>query len=171
MSSAASTSPLDCSLRVKGRDVTLRELAGPAAKAVLVVNVASQCGFTPQYKGLEQLYGELKERGLVVVGAPCNQFGAQEQGTDAEIEKFTCDTFKVSFPLTSKLEVNGPAAHPLYAALKAAKAGFLGLRDVKWNFEKFLVDAHSGAVVQRYISTTTPQAIKADIEKLLNSAS
>jgi glutathione peroxidase len=160
----------DIPVRVKGAEAPLRTFAG--AKATLIVNVASGCGFTPQYKGLQALYDELKDKGLGIVGAPCNQFGGQEPGTEAEIEQFTCDTFKVSFPLTAKLDVNGPKAHPLFVALKSQPGGkatgmaaLLG-DDLKWNFSKFLVD-REGRVVGRFGSTTTPEQIKADIEKLL----
>ena len=161
---------LDITVKVKGQEVPLRAVAG--AKATLVVNTASACGFTPQYKGLQALYDEYKGKGLSIVGTPCNQFGAQEAGSDADIEKFTCDVFKVSFPLTSKLEVNGPNAHPLWKAMKEAPKGratglssLLG-QDVKWNFSKMLLDAN-GEVVSRHGSMTTPEALKAEIEKLL----
>ena len=167
---AAAGSLFDIPVRVKGAEAPLRTFAG--AKATLIVNVASGCGFTPQYKGLQALYDELKDKGLGIVGAPCNQFGGQEPGTEAEIEQFTCDTFKVSFPLTAKLDVNGPKAHPLFVALKSQPGGkatgmaaLLG-DDLKWNFSKFLVD-REGRVVGRFGSTTTPEQIKADIEKLL----
>ncbi len=165
-SAPVATKALDVVLKVKGKQVTLREIAGPSAKAILVVNVASECGFTPQYKGLQKLYDELGPRGLVIVGTPCNQFGAQEPGSEAEIEQFTCDTFKVSFPLTAKLEVNGANAHELYRILKAARGGMLGTSELKWNFQKFLLDGE-GRVVERYGSITTPEGLKADIEKLL----
>ena len=170
---AAAGSLFDIPVRVKGAEAPLRTFAG--AKATLIVNVASGCGFTPQYKGLQALYDELKDKGLGVVGTPCNQFGAQEPGTEAEIEQFTCDTFKVSFPLTAKLEVNGPKAHPLYVALKSQPggktsgvAGALLGNEVSWNFSKFLLDG-SGTVVGRYSSLTTPAALKDDINKLLGA--
>ena len=238
---AAAANALDIPIAVKGKIAPLREHAGGAPKAVLVVNVASACGFTPQYKGLQALYDEYKARGLAVVGTPCNQcvrnekrraraqrsaraarrersgrrrrggrgylaraaneprsrpfscaclhalarasppspfaalsrrFGAQEPGTEAEIEKFTCDTFKVSFPLTAKVDVNGPGAHPLWVAMKAQPGGSVGGvfalfgQDIKWNFSKMLLDK-DGHVVGRYSSIATPESIKKDIEKLL----
>ena len=122
-------------------------------KVVLAVNVASKCGLTPHYKGLESLYRETKDQGLVVVGFPCNQFGGQEPGTEEEIVAF-CDTnYSVSFPLTTKIEVNGADRHPIYKWLTADENGFSG--DIEWNFEKFLID-RSGKVVKRYPPATTP---------------
>ncbi|KAF9949540.1 glutathione peroxidase gpx1 [Mortierella alpina] len=135
-------------------------------KVILVVNVASQCGFTPQYKELEQLYKDYKDQGLVVIGFPCNQFGGQEPGSDQEIESFCQVNFGVTFPLMAKIDVNGAKEDSVYTFLKAQKAGFLGLTRIKWNFEKFLID-RNGTVVQRYPSTTTPKAIADDIKKLL----
>jgi glutathione peroxidase len=133
---------------------------------VLVVNVASKCGFTPQYTGLEALWKEYGPKGLVVVGFPCNQFGAQEPGSAEDIRQFCSLTYPVSFPLFAKVEVNGPNAHPVYDFLKAGAPGVLGTEAVKWNFTKFLV-AKDGRVVERYAPTTTPAALKADIDKLL----
>jgi glutathione peroxidase len=133
---------------------------------VLVVNVASKCGFTPQYTGLEALWKEYGPKGLVVVGFPCNQFGAQEPGSAEDIRQFCSLTYPVSFPLFAKVEVNGPNAHPVYGFLKTGAPGVLGTEAVKWNFTKFLV-AKDGRVVERYASTTTPAALKADIDKLL----
>ncbi|KAF9572212.1 glutathione peroxidase gpx1 [Mortierella alpina] len=135
-------------------------------KVILVVNVASKCGFTPQYKELEQLYKDYKDKGFVVIGFPCNQFGGQEPGSEQEIESFCQVNFGVTFPLMAKIDVNGAKEDPVYGFLKSQKAGFLGLTRIKWNFEKFLID-RNGAVVQRYPSTTTPKAIAEDIEKLL----
>ncbi|KAF9273451.1 Glutathione peroxidase 2 [Mortierella alpina] len=135
-------------------------------KVILVVNVASKCGFTPQYKELEQLYKDYKDQGLVVIGFPCNQFGGQEPGSDQEIESFCQVNFGVTFPLMAKIDVNGAQEDPVYSFLKSQKAGFLGLTRIKWNFEKFLID-RNGKVVQRYPSTTTPSAIADDIKKLL----
>ena len=143
-----------------------RSLADFRGQVVLVVNVASKCGFTPQYTGLEALWKEYGPKGLAVVGFPCNQFGAQEPGSAADIRQFCSLTYPVSFPLFAKVEVNGPNAHPVYDFLKAGAPGVLGTEAVKWNFTKFLV-AKDGRVVERYAPTTTPAALKADIDKLL----
>ncbi|MBM4252711.1 MAG: glutathione peroxidase [Deltaproteobacteria bacterium] len=146
-----------------GKDVSMAEFKG---KVVLVVNVASKCGFTPQYTGLEELYKKYKERGLVILGFPCNQFGNQEPGSSAEIKQFCSLNYPVSFPIFSKVEVNGDQAHPLYNYLKREQTGLLGTEAVKWNFTKFLVD-RSGKVVDRYAPQTTPESLGPDIEKLL----
>jgi glutathione peroxidase len=143
-----------------------RSLADFRGQVVLVVNVASKCGFTPQYTGLEALWKEYGPKGLVVVGFPCNQFGAQEPGSAEDIRQFCSLTYPVSFPLFAKVEVNGPNAHPVYGFLKAGAPGVLGTEAVKWNFTKFLV-AKDGRVVERYAPSTTPAALKADIDKLL----
>ncbi|HEX9278732.1 MAG TPA: glutathione peroxidase [Casimicrobiaceae bacterium] len=135
-------------------------------KVMLVVNVASKCGFTPQYKGLEALYEKLHSRGLEVLGFPCNQFGAQEPGNEAEIAQFCDLNYGVTFPLFAKIDVNGSTAAPLYEYLKKAKPGLLGSEAIKWNFTKFLVD-RKGDVVERYAPNVEPQAIADDIEKLL----
>jgi glutathione peroxidase len=135
-------------------------------KVLLIVNVASQCGFTPQYKGLEALYEKLHPRGLEILGFPCNQFGAQEPGSEVEIAQFCELNYGVTFPLFAKIEVNGAAAAPLYQYLKKAKPGLLGSEAIKWNFTKFLVD-RGGTVVERYAPNTEPEAIVGDIEKLL----
>ncbi|MDD2046553.1 glutathione peroxidase [Pseudomonas putida] len=135
-------------------------------KVLLVVNTASQCGFTPQYKGLEQLWERYRERGLVVVGFPCNQFGKQEPGDAREIAQFCETNFGVSFPLFRKIEVNGDGAHPLFVELKKRAPGLLGSQKIKWNFTKFLVDPASGNVT-RYAPSTKPEALAASIEKLL----
>jgi glutathione peroxidase len=135
-------------------------------KVMLIVNVASKCGFTPQYKGLEAVYEKLHSRGLEVLGFPCNQFGAQEPGTEKEIESFCELNYGVTFPLFAKIEVNGSGTAPLYQYLKKEKPGVLGSEAIKWNFTKFLVD-RKGRVVERYGSNVEPQAIAADIEKLL----
>ena len=135
-------------------------------KVMLVVNVASKCGFTPQYKGLEALYKKLQDRGLEVLGFPCNQFGAQEPGTEHEIESFCELNYGVTFPLYAKIDVNGSGAAPLYQYLKKEKPGLLGSEAIKWNFTKFLID-RKGNVVERYAPNVEPQAIAADIEKLL----
>ncbi len=143
-----------------------RSLADFRGQVVLVVNVASKCGFTPQYTGLEALWKEYGPKGLAVVGFPCNQFGAQEPGSAEDIRQFCSLTYPVSFPLFAKVEVNGPNAHPVYGFLKTGAPGVLGTEAVKWNFTKFLV-AKDGRVVERYASTTTPASLKADIDKLL----
>jgi glutathione peroxidase len=135
-------------------------------KVVLVVNVASKCGFTPQYTGLEELWKTYGEKGFVILGFPCNQFGAQEAGSDLEIATFCSTTYSVTFPMFQKVEVNGAHAHPLYKWLKTAAPGLLGFNDVKWNFTKFLI-GRDGQAVRRFGSDTEPKAIAADIEKLL----
>jgi len=135
-------------------------------KVMLVVNVASKCGFTPQYKGLEALYEKLHGRGLEILGFPCNQFGAQEPGNEAEIAQFCDLNYGVTFPLFAKIDVNGSTAAPLYQYLKKAKPGLLGSEAIKWNFTKFLVD-RQGNVVERYAPNVEPQAIAGEIEKLL----
>jgi glutathione peroxidase len=135
-------------------------------KVMLIVNVASKCGFTPQYKGLESLYEKMHSRGLEVLGFPCNQFGTQEPGTEKEIESFCELNYGVKFPLFAKIDVNGNGAAPLYKYLKKEKPGLLGSEAVKWNFTKFLVD-RKGRVIERYAPNVEPQAIAPDIEKLL----
>ena len=135
-------------------------------KVVLVVNVASKCGFTPQYAGLEKLWLKYKDQGLVVLGFPCNQFGAQEPGTETEIAAFCDLNYNVSFPMFSKIVVNGRGAHPLFQWLKRRAPGMLGLQAVPWNFTKFLVD-RSGTRVTRYGSDVEPASIAAPIEALL----
>jgi glutathione peroxidase len=133
---------------------------------LLIVNTASKCGFTPQYEGLEALYRKHRDRGFAVLGFPCNQFGAQEPGDAAEIASFCSLTYDVSFPMFAKIDVNGPAAHPLYGFLKKEKKGLLGSEGIKWNFTKFLVD-RSGAVVDRFAPTTKPEALETAVEALL----
>ena len=135
-------------------------------KVVLIVNTASQCGFTGQYAGLEALYRKYRDRGLVVLGFPCNQFGKQEPGDAEEIKTFCSLTYDVDFPMMRKIDVNGPAAHPLYIYLKAAKKGVLGTQGIKWNFTKFLVD-RGGKVTGRYAPTVEPKALEGAIEALL----
>jgi len=146
-----------------GAPVSLQAYAG---KTLLIVNTASQCGLTPQYAGLEELYKRYRERGLVVLGFPCNQFLEQEPGSAAEIGAFCEKNFGVSFPLFQKIDVNGAAAHPLYNWLKAEAPGLLGSKQIKWNFTKFLVD-RSGQVKARYAPVTKPEKLAADIEALL----
>ena len=135
-------------------------------KVLLIVNTASKCGFTPQYEGLEALYRKFKDRGLVILGFPCNQFGAQEPGDAAEIANFCSLTYDVSFPMMSKIDVNGPQAHPLYAWLKGEKKGILGTEGIKWNFTKFLID-REGKVAGRFAPTATPQSLESAIEALI----
>ena len=141
-------------------------LATYAGKVLLIVNTASQCGFTPQYAGLEALYQKYKDRGLIILGFPCNQFGAQEPGSADEIGAFCQKNYGVSFPMFAKIEVNGDNAHPLYQHLKKSAPGVLGSEAIKWNFTKFLID-RNGQVVRRYAPTDTPEKIAEDIEKLL----
>ncbi|GAA4343981.1 glutathione peroxidase [Pigmentiphaga soli] len=141
-------------------------LSGFRDKVLLVVNVASKCGFTPQYAGLEALYRKYRDRGLVVLGFPCDQFGHQEPGSEEEIRQFCSLQYDVTFPLFAKIEVNGPGAHPLYAWLKSAKPGVLGTEAIKWNFTKFLI-GRDGEPVRRYAPNDKPEDIAADIEKLL----
>ncbi|MCP3753278.1 glutathione peroxidase [Pseudomonas sp. SBB6] len=143
-----------------------KALADYPAKVVLVVNTASQCGFTPQYKGLEQLWQRYREQGLVVLGFPCNQFGKQEPGDAREIAQFCELNFGVSFPLFRKIEVNGSGAHPLFVELKKRAPGLFGSQGIKWNFTKFLIDPATGKV-SRYAPSTKPDALIGSIEKLL----
>jgi glutathione peroxidase len=150
---------------ITGKMVPLRAYQG---KVLLVVNTASQCGFTPQYEGLEQLHRDLSDRDFAVLGFPCNQFGGQEPGDGAEIASFCSRTYKVTFPIFSKIEVNGPRAHPLFQWLKKDAKGILGSESIKWNFTKFLVD-RSGHVVKRYSPTERPEQLRPDVEKLLVS--
>lgn len=135
-------------------------------KVLLIVNTASKCGFTPQYKGLQALYEKYRDRGLEILGFPCNQFGRQEPGSEADIGQFCEVNFGVTFPLFSKIDVNGSNAHPLYRHLKEEAPGLLGSKAVKWNFTKFLVD-REGRVVRRYAPTDTPESLERDIEALL----
>ena len=146
----------DFSVRtIDGREQQLDAYRG---KTLLIVNVASKCGFTPQYEGLEALYREHQDQGLVVLGFPCDQFGHQEPGDEAEIRNFCSLNYDVSFPLFAKIEVNGDGADPLYQYLKREAKGLLGSESIKWNFTKFLVDKH-GKVVKRYAPTDTPASI------------
>ncbi len=148
---------------IDGRQRTLSEFRG---KVLLIVNTASKCGFTPQYRGLEDLYRDLRKRGLMVLGFPCDQFGHQEPGDAEEIKSFCSLNYNVSFTMFEKIKVNGAGAHPLYRFLSSEKKGLLGSAAIKWNFTKFLVD-RSGRVVGRYAPTDTPDSIRADIEALL----
>jgi glutathione peroxidase len=148
---------------IDGSEVKLEQFRG---KPLLVVNVASKCGFTPQYEGLEELYEKYASKGLVVLGFPCDQFGHQEPGDESQIQSFCSTTYGVTFPMFAKIEVNGPNTHPVYALLKSEAPGVLGTTGVKWNFTKFLVD-RSGKVVKRYASIDKPAKIEADINELL----
>jgi glutathione peroxidase len=146
-----------------GAPVDLGQYRG---KVLLIVNTASKCGFTPQYEGLEALYRQFRDRGVEVLGFPCNQFRAQEPGSAGEIADFCTTRFQVSFPLFAKVDVNGPHAHPLYQALKEQAPGILGTQAIKWNFTKFLVKP-DGTVYKRYAPTVAPAALAADIGRLL----
>jgi glutathione peroxidase len=148
---------------IDGKPVDLSAYKG---KVLLIVNTASKCGFTPQYKGLQQLFQRYTDRGLVVLGFPCDQFGHQEPGNEADINSFCELNFGVSFPLFAKVEVNGKDTHPLYAHLKTEAPGLLGSEGIKWNFTKFLVN-REGKVISRYAPATSPDAIAKDIEALL----
>ncbi|WP_045225087.1 glutathione peroxidase [Methyloterricola oryzae] len=149
-----------------GKDLDLAQFKG---KVLLIVNTASQCGFTPQYAGLEAMHRKYKYRGLVVLGFPCNQFGGQEPGSSAQIAEFCDSHYGVSFTLSEKVEVNGSNAHPLFQYLTRTKAGVLGTEAIKWNFTKFLVD-RQGEVIGRYGSVTTPESMEPDIESALGPA-
>ena len=148
---------------IHGKPVKLDRYKG---KVLLIVNVASKCGFTPQYKGLEALYERFRGKGLEILGFPCNQFGAQEPGTEDEIASFCELNYGVTFPLFAKIDVNGADASPVYKLLKSAKPGLLGTEAIKWNFTKFLVD-RKGEVLARYAPNDTPESIAGDIERAL----
>lgn len=149
----------------KNQEVNLSEYKG---KVVLIVNTASKCGFTPQYKGLEELYQKYQSEGLVVLGFPCDQFGGQEPGTDEDIEQFCELNFGVSFPLSQKVNVNGLEAHPVFKKIRNDARGVLGSSRIKWNFTKFLI-GKDGQVIKRFGSTTKPMAISDAIEKALSA--
>jgi glutathione peroxidase len=148
---------------IDGRNIAMSEYEG---RVLLIVNTASKCGFTPQYAGLERLYGKYRDRGFVVLGFPCNQFVGQEPGDGAEIASFCSLNYGVTFPLFAKIDVNGPNQHPLFRLLKRKKSGLFGSKSIKWNFTKFLVD-RKGNVVKRYGPAVQPEKIEADILKLL----
>jgi len=148
---------------IGGKPVNLDHYKG---KVVLVVNTASKCGFTPQYKGLEALYRKYKDQGLEVLGFPCNQFGAQEPGSEQEIATFCETNYDVTFPMFRKVDVNGDSAAPVYKFLKSAKPGLLGTEAIKWNFTKFLVD-RSGKVLERFAPNDTPESIERNVAKAL----
>jgi glutathione peroxidase len=143
-------------------DGTEQPLSVYRGHPLLIVNVASKCGFTPQYAGLEALYRKYRDRGLLVLGFPCDQFGHQEPGDEAEIRRFCSTTFDVSFPMFAKIKVNGAEAHPLYRYLKQSRPGLLGLEGIKWNFTKFLID-RNGEPVRRYAPSDTPESLDADV--------
>ena len=148
---------------IDGNEVVMSEFKD---KVLMIVNVASKCGFTPQYQGLQKLYDAYKDQGLVVLGFPCNQFGAQEQGGEAEIKDFCETNFSINFPMFAKIDVNGDNADPLFLFLQNAKKGFMDTGPIKWNFSKFVVD-REGNVVGRYGSLDDPAALEDDIKKLL----
>lgn len=150
-------------LRNDGSATSMSEFAD---KVLLIVNTASHCGFTPQYEGLQKLYTQYQAQGFEILAFPCDQFGHQEPGDDTQIAEFCSLNYATTFPLFSKIEVNGANAHPLFRHLKKAAPGILGSKRIKWNFTKFLVD-RQGNVVKRYATATKPQAIAADIEQLL----
>ena len=153
-------------ISAKTIDGSQQKLEAHKGKVLLVVNVASKCGFTPQYKGLEALHRKYKDKGFSVLGFPCDQFGHQEPGDENEIKNFCSLTYDVSFPLYAKIDVNGANAHPLYQHLKSEAPGILGSEGIKWNFTKFLID-RSGKVVDRFAPTTTPASIEKKVEALL----
>jgi glutathione peroxidase len=173
---------------VDAADGSTKPLSEYAGKVLLVVNTASKCGLTPQYEGLEQLYKDFRDQGLEVLGFPCNQFGGQEPGTDAEIQEFCSTNFDVSFPVFAKVDVNGEDAHPLFAYLRSSDPGdfsaetapglydhiakmkpeTIGTDEIKWNFTKFLI-GRDGEVIRRYEPTVTPEQIKADLDAVLSS--
>jgi glutathione peroxidase len=148
---------------IDGSEINMSEYAG---KVLAIVNVASQCGFTPQYAGLEALYQQYRDKGLIVLGVPCNQFGGQEPGSAEEIAAFCTGRYAVSFPLMAKVDVNGDAAHPLWRWLRSSAPGVLGSERIKWNFTKFLV-GRDGRVLRRYAPTTPPRALAEDIDAAL----
>ena len=151
---------------IDGKDVALSDYRG---HVLLIVNVASRCAFTPQYTGLESLYAKFKDSGFAVLGFPCNQFGAQEPGSDAEIKQFCDLTYKIGFPMFARIDVNGANAHPLFRYLEKAKPGVLGTESIKWNFTKFMV-GRDGVPLKRYAPTEKPQALEEDIKSALAMA-
>lgn len=148
---------------VDGKETSLKEYQG---KVLLVVNVASRCGFTPQYEGLEAIYKKYRDRGFEVLAFPCNQFGKQEPGTESEIKSFCETNYQITFPIFSKIEVNGAGSHPVYEYLKKEATGILGSEAIKWNFTKFLVN-REGKVVKRFAPTDKPESLESVIESLL----
>lgn len=150
-------------VNMQGKEVALSDYQG---KVLLIVNTASKCGFTPQFKGLESLYQQYKDKGLEILGFPCNQFGHQDPGSNDEISQFCELNYGVTFPMFQKVDVNGDSAHPLFKYLKTQAPGLLGTQAIKWNFTKFLVDKN-GKVVDRYAPTDTPEKIAKDVARLL----
>jgi glutathione peroxidase len=148
-------------------DGQIQSLGVYRGQLLLIVNVASRCGFTPQYGGLEQLYRKYRSQGFAVLGFPCDQFGHQEQGSENEIQAFCQRTYEVTFPLFAKIAVNGPTAHPVYRYLKTMRRGLLGTKRIKWNFTKFLVN-REGKVIRRYSSLVKPEAIERDLHRFLS---
>lgn len=153
-------------INVNTIDGTEQSIGAYRGQVLLIVNVASKCGFTPQYAGLEALYCKFRQRGFAVLGFPCDQFGQQEPGDDAQIKSFCSLTYDVTFPMFSKIQVNGTGAHPLYQYLKQQQSGILGTEAIKWNFTKFLVD-RQGRVINRYGSIDKPESMEPDIDGLL----
>ena len=153
-------------IKVKDSDQNDVSLSTFSGKTILIVNVASKCGLTPQYEGLQELYDRYKDRNFVVLGFPCNQFGGQEPGTDAEINDFCDINYSVTFPIFSKIEVNGPNAHPLFKLLKRDKPGIFRTQSIKWNFTKFLINSN-GKIVERFSPRVEPKYIKEQIERIL----
>ncbi|GAB3481179.1 glutathione peroxidase [Polaromonas eurypsychrophila] len=151
--------------QINGQDISLSEYRG---KVMLIVNTASKCGFTPQFGGLQELHKAYTGKGLVVLGFPCNQFGSQDPGADGEIAEFCQVNYGVSFPMMGKIDVNGPAAHPLYKWLSSEAPGLLGSKSIKWNFTKFLV-GKDGQVIRRYAPTDKPADLAKDVEAALNA--
>lgn len=155
------------SYKVKTNTGTMQSMEDYKGKTLLIVNVASKCGFTPQYEGLEKLHQKYKDKGLVILGFPCNQFGAQEPGSDEEIKTFCKLNYGVTFPIMSKIDVNGDKADPLYKFLKSKASGIMGTEAIKWNFTKFLVSS-DGSKIERFAPQKEPKDLEKDIEKLLN---
>ena len=150
---------------INGKEVSMSSYEG---KVVLIVNVASGCGFTPQYEGLQKLYDEHKEEGLEILAFPCNQFGEQEKGDGEEIKNFCEKNYSITFPIFEKVEVNGNDAHPIFKFIKEQKKGFMGTESIKWNFSKFLLN-RNGEVIKRYGSLDVPENLEGDIKQLLDS--
>ena len=148
---------------IQGTEESLSKYRG---KVLLVVNVASKCGFTPQYTGLEKIYRQFKDQGFEILGFPCNQFGAQEPGDEKEIQSFCSLNYEVSFPMFSKVDVNGPNTHPLYAFMKSKEKGIFGTEGIKWNFTKFLI-SRKGEVISRFAPQTKPEELAVEIKKAL----
>ena len=157
-------------IELKAIDGSRRSMNDYRGRTLLVVNVASRCGFTPQYAGLERLYREYRDRGFLVLGFPCNQFGAQEPASDHDIRSFCSETYGVTFPMFAKVDVNGDSAHPLFRHLKAERPGLLGTEAIKWNFTKFLIGP-DGGVVRRFGPNDSPEEIEPHVRRVLDDAS